>query len=77
MATHRYRSKQGKLVDVNFDDTQRHQVEEQLARRGFTFVQKEPTDSPPRMSIEEFHRLMAGPMKGLLGPQPNGSIGPV
>ena len=80
MATYRYRSRHGKLVDVNFDDAQRNQAEKLILSKGFSFVAKDPKDLPPRMSVDEFHRILQGKTQHgfqLLGPQPNGTIGPV
>ena len=80
MATYRYRSRQGKLVDINFEESQRLEGEKLFLSKGFTFVAKDPKDLPPRMSAEELHRILSGKAQGspqLTGPQPNGTIGPV
>ena len=80
MATYRYRSRQGKLVDINLEESQRFEAEKLILGKGFAFIEKDPKDTPPRMSAEELTRILSGKAQGtpqLMGPQPNGTVGPV
>jgi len=80
MATYRYRSRHGKLADIQIEDSQRAELERLVLSKGFSFVAKDPKDSPPRMSADELSRVLSGRAQAgfqLLGPQPNGTIGPV
>ena len=75
----RYKSRAGAFVDLDLSTADKPGTDAKFRAHGFVLVATNPKDKVPQMAFADLVRMLGGSPDGpqLLGPQPNGSTGPV